>query len=120
MSLTLKAFALRVCYYLGYYEEKVKELEAKIAILEEQNELLGSTECLYVEHCPIEGCKNWWINGDHDDRILKNKEYRFCDNCFNGVCEEHAIERGWIFVTEVHHGKDFKCYYCSECKHKLE
>lgn len=120
MSLTLEAFALKVCYYLGYYEGKVKELEAKIAILEEQNKMLASTECLYVENCSVEGCKNWWIDGDDNDRILKNKKFRFCYGCFESVCEDHAIAHEWNTVIETHMGISSEYHYCSKCKYDMK
>ena len=96
MSLTLRAFGLRVCYFLGYFQERIDKLEAEIAVLKKQNELLGSTACLYIQKCDIEGCDKWCVDGDDAYMVRDNFPFmRYCENCHDCHCEEHAIQSNW-------------------------
>jgi len=111
MSLTLRALGLRICYFLGYYKERVEALEARIAILEEQNKLLGSTECLYVQYCQHDGCGAWCIDGDYSEYVKQysSRIIYMCVDCSLKMCQEHRIEGGWSIVSG-----DLLCKACLE------
>lgn len=110
MSLTLRALALRVCHFLGYYEERIKKLEEEIAVLKKQNDLLGSTTCLYVQTCNVLNCKNWWIDGDDVDLVYGNNDWFSCE-CGEMICKEHGIQNIWDLSGE--YGP-----LCEKCKIK--
>lgn len=92
MSLTLRGFALRVCYFLGYYEKRLEILENQLALLKKQNDMLVSTQCFYIEYCDYPGCPNWCIDGTKADKIDNNDIFPVCDVCFgNGMCHNHRV-----------------------------
>jgi len=114
MSLTLRSLGLRVCYFLGYYKEKVDALEARIAILEEQNKLLSSTTCLYVQYCEYDGCDHWSIDGDDVDAVKQDPSriFSWCADCGLKMCRKHSIEEGWSTIED----DDNLCKICSELR----
>jgi hypothetical protein len=114
MSLTLRSLGLRVCYFLGYYKEKVEALEARIAILEEQNKLLSSTECLYVQYCDHNGCSAWCIDGDHSEYVKQDPSriMHMCVDCDLRMCQKHRIDDGWSIADDG----DYLCKTCVELR----
>lgn len=104
MSLTLRGFALRVCYFLGYYEERIRKLEDQIAILKQQNERLCATDNLYITYCFYPGCSNWCVSGTH----AGNDAFPYCDICYtNEMCPDHRVN--WKINAD---GDNI----CSECR----
>ena len=120
MSLTLRSFALRVCYFLGYYKERVDKLKNQIAILQIQNALLGSTEALYVQYCDIVGCKNWCIDGYDSDRIHQEDHHLIlcCEDCGIHICQNHAREQSWISIPLNNSNDETICFVCQEKRDK--
>jgi len=112
MSLTLRAFALRICYFVGYYKEKVDELEAKIKILEKQNEALSSTSSLYIEYCSYE-CGNWFVDGDLVSSRYQTHMY-YCEGCGAHACKSCADndDDGWVRIDNALYNS-----LCNKCKH---
>ena len=108
MSNFVKHFAGTVLYQLGFYRERIPELEQQIKILKQQIKVMTEND-VYLQTCRVDDCEYWWVEWEYGYNFdSDNPPYTTCLYCHISVCPNHTND--WSLTESKNLGVCPDCF----------